>query len=130
MVDKINSKTDEVADEKKPATASPSVGAGAGAVAEKKKSNAKAVLHTLDAISQPQNVKKFYVAYLTSDIVLAGLTYAVIMSIRLWFHIPWDSTWNSMWLYYLLFISIIVAKLNKSVGDYLKAKMVHDYGKR
>lgn len=93
-------------------------------------SGAVKVLATLDAISQPQSVKKFYVAYLTSDIVLAGLTYAIIMSIRLWAHISWDSTWNSMWLYYLLFISILVAKLNKSVGDYLRSKTVENNARR
>lgn len=106
-----------MADEKKPATATTT-------------GSAVKVLKTLDAISQPQSVKKFYVAYLTSDIVLAGLTYAVIMWIKIWAKASWESTWNNMWLYYLLFISIIVAKLNKAVTEYLRSRTVINDARR
>lgn len=112
-----------MADEKKPttSTATSSVGSGSGKLTENR-SKAKDVLHTLDAISQPQSVKRFYIAYLTSDLVLAGLTYAVIMWIKIWAKASWESTWNNMWLFYLIFISILVGRITKAVTDYAKRK--------
>lgn len=83
-------------------------------------------LKTLDTISQPQNVKKYYVAYLTSDIFVAGLTFALIMSIKLWSKASWDTTWNTLWLYYLVFISILVARMNKAVTEYLHARTLKE----
>lgn len=133
MVDKIDTKNVQMADEKKKASATAPATATDGAIkvnknsedfpGHKKPSEVSSVLKTLDAISQPQSVKRFYIAYLTSDIVLAGLTYAVIIWIRLQFHATWESTWNNLWLFYIIFISILVGRISKAVTDYVRWKI-------
>jgi len=69
-------------------------------------------------------MKTWYVDFLLSQSTMAMLNVVLIMTAQFYLGWSWDKIWNSMILYYVIFINLTISKAVKSYID--KNKVIRD----
>lgn len=76
----------------------------------------------LSSISEPSKLKQWYFNYIMSDFTFASLSTAILAMIKIYFNIPWDKFWEGLWLWYIIYIATMVARIVKTVSEYYAKK--------
>lgn len=82
---------------------------------EKKTSRPKSVF--LSRMSDPKKFRDWYIDYLLSDFTYAAFVCAVLAMIKVYFRLDWTQFWNSMILFYTVWIAVMVSKIVKRFCD-------------
>lgn len=65
------------------------------------------------SMSDPSKFKNWYLDYVLSDFTYAAFACAVLAMIKVYFKLDWTQFWNSMILFYTVWIAVMVSKIVK-----------------
>lgn len=86
--------------------------------AEKEKARRAAA----DLSNASVKLRNWYVNYVLSDFTFAAISTAMLAMIKIYLNLNWTSFWNSMVLFYVVFISTMVSRLTKVLSAYYEEK--------
>jgi predicted PurR-regulated permease PerM len=109
MDDSANKKSDTMADEKREQKSRPI-------------SIPKVLQPTLSVISEPSKLKQWYLNYIMSDFTFASVSTAILAMIKIYFNLSWETFWEGLALWYLIYIATMVARIVKTVSEYYARK--------
>jgi hypothetical protein len=62
-------------------------------------------------------MKDWYLNYVLSDFTFASIATAILAMIKIYLNLNWTSFWNSMTLFYVVFISTMLSRIVKTYCD-------------
>ena len=91
---------------------------------EKPKSTtiSKALQPAISTISEPSKLKQWYFNYIMSDFTFASLSTAILAMIKIYFNLNWTTFWEGLWLWYIIYIATMTARIVKTVSEYYAKK--------
>lgn len=78
---------------------------------------AKTSVHVQKFIKTSDKMKDWYLNYVLSDFTFAGISTAILAMIKIYLNLNWTSFWNSMTLFYVVFISTMLSRIVKTYCD-------------
>jgi hypothetical protein len=90
--------------------------------AEEKPKPARIFQPTLSVLSEPSKLKQWYFNYIMSDFTFASISTGILLTIKIWRNLPWDTFFSGIALWYIVYIATMISRIVKTACDYYAKK--------
>jgi len=76
----------------------------------------------LSAVPEPSKLKQWYFNYIMSDFTFASISTGILLTIKIWRNLPWDTFFSGIALWYIVYIATMISRIVKTACDYYAKK--------